>query len=448
MANKKSAGRGKSSRKGGGSAVKMSKKTKKTLIALIAAVIAVAIIAGIIIYFFFPNLFQKVDEYLESVKMYYSDSADDDPEGQKAQSSAPVPQGELADIAESEFSIHFLELGNKYAGDCTLIKCGDTEVLIDAGSRKNSAGAIKSYVDQYCTDGKLEYVIATHAHQDHIAGFVGSGSKDDKDGILYKYQVGTLIYFSGHNTTSGIYTDFIKAVEYAQNGGAQVYTAAQCWNMTDGAQRQYDLSVAGDKSLTLNILYNYYYENETADENDYSVCTLLTHTDADNEQTHYLFTGDLEGEGESKMVDYYTSAGAEGSLPKVKLFKGAHHGSKTSSTDKLLSIIQPENVAVCCCAGSTEYTSNNDNTFPTQDFANRISKYTQNVYCTSLCTDYKAGKFGSMNGNIVFYYDAKQENKSERIKLWCSDNTTVLKDTEWFATHRKFETTNWLPSST
>ncbi|MBQ7770355.1 MAG: MBL fold metallo-hydrolase, partial [Clostridia bacterium] len=77
------------------------------------------------------------------------------------------------DIETEELSIHFLELGNKYTGDCTLIKVGDTEVLIDAGSRKGSAETIVPYVQQYCTDGVLEYVIATHAHQDHIAGFVG-----------------------------------------------------------------------------------------------------------------------------------------------------------------------------------------------------------------------------------------------------------------------------------
>jgi beta-lactamase superfamily II metal-dependent hydrolase len=77
-------------------------------------------------------------------------------------------------IVSGDLSIHFLELGNKYTGDCTLIKAGDTEVLIDAGSRKGSASTIANYIDEYCTDGVLEYVIATHAHQDHIAGFVGT----------------------------------------------------------------------------------------------------------------------------------------------------------------------------------------------------------------------------------------------------------------------------------
>lgn len=431
MANKK-----KSSKK---SAIKVSDKQKKTLIAVVAAIVAIVIIAGIIIYVFFPELFNKAkDMYLSYVETLYYDSDDDDPEGTAARESDPVPEGNLESIAGSGFSIHFLELGNKYAGDCTLIKCGDTEVLIDAGSRKNSAAAIKTYVDQYCTDGTLEYVIATHAHQDHIAGFVGTGSGSEKDGILYAYNVGTIIQFAGHNTNSTIYSSYVSAVNYAVGKGAVKYTALECWNEVGGAQRSYDLSAEQDGSLTLNVLYNYYYEHETKDENDYSVCVLLTYTAEDGSQSNYMFTGDLEGEGESKMVDYYSASTSE-NLPKVELFKGAHHGSKTSSTEKLLSIIQPKNVAVCCCAGATEYTSNNDNTFPTQDFCNRISKYTENVYCTSLCIDYKNSQFTSMNGNIVFYYDTAAKS----LTLWCSNNTIKLKDTDWFKAHRKYEGTSW-----
>ena len=75
-------------------------------------------------------------------------------------------------IQTDELSIHFPMLGNKNSGDCTLIKTGNTEVLIDAGSTRGSAATIVPYIKQYCTDGVLEYVIATHAHEDHIAAFV------------------------------------------------------------------------------------------------------------------------------------------------------------------------------------------------------------------------------------------------------------------------------------
>lgn len=405
-------------------AVAFAKNHKKGVITAVAVILVIIIAAALIVYFCFPDLWKKAqDAYLDYTRLFYNDSNDDDPDGVVAKSPKPIETADQTEIVTSEFSVHFLELGNKYAGDCTLIKCGDTEVLIDAGSRTNSAKTINEYLSRYVTDNKIEYVVATHAHQDHIAGFVGKGSGNNKDGVLYTYDIGTVIQFAGHNTNSGIYKSYLSAVTYAESKGAVAYTALQCWNNEGGAKRSYDLSAAGDGSLTLNVLYNYYYEHETADENDYSVCVLLTHTKGAN-TSNYLFTGDLEGKGEEYLVDM-------NDLPEVELFKGGHHGSKTSSTDKLLNKIKPKRVAVCCCAGATEYTSNPDNTFPTQAFIDRISKHTDEVYCTSLCVDYKAGNFTSMNGDIVFMY------ADDKLKLWCSNNITKLKDTDWFRQNRK-----------
>ena len=89
-------------------------------------------------------------------------------------------------VVDGALQIHFPELGSYYTGDCTYIKAGDVDILIDAGSRAESVPAIQSYIDQYVTDGKLEYVIVTHAHQDHYAGFaVTDGSIFD----LYECEV-------------------------------------------------------------------------------------------------------------------------------------------------------------------------------------------------------------------------------------------------------------------
>lgn len=323
----------------------------------------------------------------------------------------------------AELSVHFLELGNKYTGDCTLIKCGDTEVLIDAGSRKNSAATIKSYVDEYCTDGKLEYVIATHAHQDHIAGFVGNKEGDSRTGILYQYEVGTLIQFAGHKSETAIYDEYCDAVEYARGKGTAVYTAKECRQQTDGAKYKYYLDEA--QTVELTILDSHFYYNATDDENDYSVCVLLTQKSG-GETYNYLFTGDLEKEGESYLVEM-------NDLPQVDLFKGGHHGSYTASTEKLLEVIKPKNVAVCCCCGTTEYTTNAENTFPAQAFIDRVSKHTENIYCTTLIVDYKNGLYESMNGNIVFYA------KNGELIADCSNNNVILKDTEWFKKNRKWK---------
>ena len=76
-------------------------------------------------------------------------------------------------LSEDELSLHFLELGVKQTGDSTYIKAGDVDILIGAGAVGASSKTICDYVDKYCKDGKLEYVITTHAHADHYSGMFG-----------------------------------------------------------------------------------------------------------------------------------------------------------------------------------------------------------------------------------------------------------------------------------
>lgn len=319
-----------------------------------------------------------------------------------------------------KFQIHFLELGNKYTGDSVYIKAGENDILIDAGSRKDSAEAIKDYVDKYCNDGKLEYVISTHAHQDHIAGFVGKKSGSTKTGILYQYEVDTLIDFSLTDATSVIYSDYLDAVGYAVSKGAKHYTADDCWNNNNGASRSYSLG----ENMSLDILYNYYYFNDASKteggENNYSVCLMLNYNDH-----YYMLTGDLEEEGEEKMAEYYDGSTTEKTLPHVEVFKAGHHGSKTSSNDCLLELITPEIVTVCCCAGSTEYTANYNNVFPTQEFIDRVAKYTENVFVTTVFNE-KTKNFESLNGTIIV------SSNGQEIAINASNNLTKLKDSDWF----------------
>lgn len=401
-------------------AEKFIRKNKKAVVTALTVLVIILLVVALVIYVvnpdFYKNLFNKNDG-----------------------PNVNIPAGTYEDVESADLSIHFLELGNKYTGDCTLIKVGNTEVLIDAGSRKGSAPHLKNYIDQFCTDGVLEYVIATHAHQDHIAAFVGNKNNGNYNGLLYTYEIGTLIKFSNTRSTSGIYGEFCEAVDYIEDKGTTVYNALQCYNNQDGAQRTYYLNA--EQTVSMNILYNYYYDHpapDQKDENDYSVCMLLSQELGENDN-HYLFTGDLEEHGEEKLVEYNT-------LPKVKLFKGAHHGSYTANTDKLLDVIQPEHVAICCCCGTEEFGAKEENRFPAQDAVERISKHTDSIYCTTLITDWAKGQYTSMNGNIIFYYleddepddlENPDQEKSDPFKLWCSNNTTKLKDSDWYKQNRK-----------
>ncbi|MCD8308743.1 MAG: MBL fold metallo-hydrolase [Clostridia bacterium] len=428
-------------------AKRKSKKSKNGKLIIVVAIILVIIIAAMaILYYVKPEIYDAIFELIHTDSPYdNADSGDSDASsendngnsgsadsdsGNTDSGGSDVTEGNAEDIVNADLSIHFLELGNKYTGDCTLIKCGDTEVLIDAGSKVDSAPTISSYISQYCNDGKLEYVVATHAHEDHIAGFVGKSTSEGYNGILYNYEVGTIIEFAKTNSTSTIYANYCTARDYAVDNGAVCYTALQCYNNTDGASRQYYLNT--EETISINVLYNYYYENKASTENNYSVCILLTQKTDSGETLNYLFTGDLESGGESYLVD-------NNDLPHVELFKGGHHGSSTSTTDKLLAAITPDNIAICTCVGSTEYGKTNDAHFPTQEFISRICNYTENVYCTTLMNDYSTGDYASMNGNIVFYYSLAEGEEAASLKLWCSNNTTKLKDTDWFAANRKWE---------
>jgi beta-lactamase superfamily II metal-dependent hydrolase len=321
-------------------------------------------------------------------------------------------------LSEGDLSIHFLELGNGSTGDCIYIKYGDMDILIDAGSVGSSARTITNYLNAYVDDGKLEFVIATHADMDHIAAFVGTNAIT---GVLDSFEIGTIIDYPRSDKTTAVRNNYEAARDRLVISGAEHYTALECYKNENGAQRVYDLG----PGVTMEILYNYYYENKSSDENDYSVCLMIVQ---DGKQ--YLFTGDLESDGESKLVDYYEAN--YGGLGHCVFFKGGHHGSATSSTDKLLNAITPDYVVVCAVAGSAQYTNTVANQFPTQAFVDRIAPHTTEVYVTSYINNGSAKPF---NGNIVFLVSTDEDGDVD-ISMICSADDKVLMDTDWFITSR------------
>ncbi len=315
--------------------------------------------------------------------------------------------------APGEISIHFLELGNKFTGDCTYIQVGQVDILIDAGSRTSSIPTIAAYLDAHMTDTLLDYVVVTHAHQDHYAGFA---TPENQDSLFDLYQVGTIIDFSQTNQSGTMYQNYLRERQEEINAGATHLTAKQCMEEDKDV-----FALSAD--VTMRVLdQKFYYEKESSGENNHSVCLLFSQGDY-----HYLFTGDLEEEGEESLVEM-------NDLPQVLLYKAGHHGSKTSSSAELLAEIQPRVVCVCCCAGSPEYTSTDANQFPTQEFVDRIAPYTDLVFVTSLCLDYEAEtpeeQFTSMNGNIT----VKVGNGL--LTVMCSVSNLPLKEWDWFKEHR------------
>ena len=409
---------------------KLNKKQRKQVAKLVFSLILLVII--IIAFVFFKD---KIPFFNQPSEPETSETAPSNPETSE---TAPTVKNE--GVIYDNLQFHFMEVGVYETGDATYIKAGENDILIDAGASTSSAPALIEYINNYCKDGKLEYVITTHAHADHYTGMFGKkdskatnykGEAVERTGIMYYYDIGTIIDFAFTaktdeqlaNPTSEINT-YYNAVSYAVSKGSKHYTAKDCWTQTNGGQKSYILDETNN--ITMDIIYNKYYLEKASDENDHSVCTMFNYNDK-----HFLLTGDLEHEGEEALADYYDGSTNEKTLPHVELFKAGHHGSKTSSNDCLLDLITPSICTVCCCAGSSEYTNINDNTFPTQEFINRIAKHTDQVYVTSML-DTNASReaneqvFKSLNGNIIVSCDGGQ------IGLAASNNLTKLKDSDWF----------------
>ncbi len=316
-----------------------------------------------------------------------------------------------------DLEIHHPELDSYYTGDCTIVKVGNVEVLIDAGASgatsvyEKNVNHMQSYIDTVCTDGILEYVVVTHAHRDHYACFTFTG---ESGSLFNRYQIGTIIDFAQTNQSSGaMYKNYLAERAEAVDAGATHLTAKQ---VVDSGDNVFELS----NSVTMTILdQKYYHQKQSEGENDYSVCTLFSQ----NNTKHFLFTGDLEEKGEKSLVEL-------NELPEVEVYKDGHHGSKTSSHNELLAEIKPKVVTVCCCAGTSEYTDTNANQFPTQEFINRVAVYTKQIYVTSLVLDDENKTYQSFNGNIVIV------SSNSGVEVICSNNNTILKETDWFKNNR------------
>lgn len=411
-----------------GAAYAASKKKKKLFVALL--ILLVVVIVGVLIFGYYQGWFDAILKPQQT----------EDPNGGTGGTGGGSGGGSgsgggtggsggsgSGDGTVADMEIHFMQLGYNSNGDSIYIKAGDTDILIDAGCEKGSAKTITQYVDKYCKDGKLEYVIATHADTDHINAFIGTSTIK---GIFDYYECENIIQFArtGKDTskdTTAI-SQYYAKVEAERALGANVYTALDCVKETNGAKKVYQIA----EGITMEILYQKYYETNTSNENDYSVCLMFTQGD-----NHYLFLGDLEEKGEASLIQENPD------LPKVELYKAGHHGSKTSANQVLLEKIQPQYVCISCVAGNVEYLTTGEqvlhNAFPTQDFINRIAPYTDKVYVTGQTTIKKNANnrwvndtYSPMNGNITF------SCKNGVIEVHGDNNDTLLKDTQWFADYR------------
>ena len=327
--------------------------------------------------------------------------------------------------AEEKVEVYFPDLKNYKNGDCSLIKVGDTEVLIDAGPNTDSLEDISDFLSRTCTDGKIEYVIVTHAHIDHYSCFATS------NGILSRFEIGTVIDFAqvtptydenGENIRKNTkrYKTYQKELSATVSRGTKHYTAKEA---RESGNYEFELS----DTVTLKILDNkYYYEPDYVNldtENNHSVCAMIKQRCTDGSYRNFLFTGDLQAEGEEYLVN-------NGELENVVLLKAPHHGSITSSTPEFLAAVKPEIVCICCNMGGIK-DEDLHNAFPTQTFINRVSNYTARVYAPTTVLEHDDGSTIPYNGTITV------TSYRNTVKVKGDNHSRPILESEWFKSDRE-----------
>jgi len=96
-----------------------------------------------------------------------------------------------------ELKVTYLDVGQ---ADCILIQNGSSSMLIDAGNN-GDADAVIGYIKEQGID-KLDYVIGTHPHEDHIGGL---------DAVIKTFDI-DVIYMPKVTTTTKTFEDVILAI--------------------------------------------------------------------------------------------------------------------------------------------------------------------------------------------------------------------------------------------
>lgn len=208
----------------------------------------------------------------------------------------------------SDVSVHFLDIGQ---GDSIFVELPNGEcMLIDAGVA-NKGEFIESYISESGYN-KIDYLVATHPHADHIGSMAY---------IVSNMDIGQ-VYMPNVSTTTKTYEKLLEAI---QQKGLKIKSAKAGMNIVE------------ESDLRVDIL-----APVKIDEDELNNCSIIIKITYGYDS--YLFIGDAEKE-ELDTVSSDMSA---------DVLKVGHHGSRTSTTEEFLEQVNPK-YAVISCGADNDY---------------------------------------------------------------------------------------------
>lgn len=186
-------------------------------------------------------------------------------------------------------------------GDCSLFVLPDGRtIVVDAGPRSNAektAAYIKS-----CGVKKIDLLVATHPHEDHIGGMTE---------LLKRFPV-KKIWDSGYNHGSKTQRDFYQAVKDRKIPFGR-------------PKRGYSDKMGG---VTVEVLAPARALSGTSsDANNNGLILLITYGDIS-----FLMMGDSQKEEQNTVSP----------LPRATALKAAHHGASNGTDYAMLKTVRPE----------------------------------------------------------------------------------------------------------